>query len=373
MDHTQNRSTPKGRAFETIRSDYLRTLSDTSAKNMRPVLERFETYLTRNGTDVVESIDVYDCRRYASRLADDEETGDIAASTAHTYFDYVAGFLGYCVREGLLDTNPARKNQATENLPEDRGERERQFWDPADRQQLFQFVDRRVDSALEPPRVPSQILERRMRDRAIVYVLGKTGVRGAEVFAVSGDETRNGLRWADVNLEDGVLRVLGKSRNIEAAPLPSRPQEALSRWYDVLEPPTDEWPVFPSDHAPSKYTRFREGLEGDHPESTIETLLSNNDVDELLREYEVPPPSISTAGARRVMQRLCEDARIGLEEDEEYLKPHGARRALGDELYRENPTTAQTALRHKSIETTKAAYSDIETGELNDAIDALEN
>ncbi|WP_276256738.1 tyrosine-type recombinase/integrase [Halomontanus rarus] len=242
-----------------------------------PSPRAIETYLTRNGTDVVESIDVYDCRRYASKLDDDEEAGDIAASTAHTYFDY-------CVREGLLDTNPARKNRATENLPEDRGERERQFWDPADRQQLFQFVDRRVDSALEPPRVPSQILEQRMCDRAIVYVLGKTGVRGAEVFAVSGDETRNGLRWADVNLEDGVFRVLGKSRNIEAAPLPSRPQEDLSRWQDVLEPPTDEWPVFPSDHAPSKYARFREGLEDDHSESVIETLLSNNDDDELLCE-----------------------------------------------------------------------------------------
>nr|WP_317176199.1 hypothetical protein [Halovivax sp. KZCA124] len=38
-------------------------------------------------------------------------------STAYIYFDYVAGFLGYCVREGLLDTNPARKNRATENFP----------------------------------------------------------------------------------------------------------------------------------------------------------------------------------------------------------------------------------------------------------------
>ncbi|WP_317176087.1 tyrosine-type recombinase/integrase [Halomontanus rarus] len=212
-----------------------------------------------------------------------------------------------------------------------------------------------------------------MRDHAIVYVLGKTGVRGAEVFAVSGDETRNGLRWSDVNLKDGVLRVLGKSRNIEAAPLPSQPRVALSRWYEVLEPPTDEWPVFPSNHAPSKYARFREGLEDDHSESTIETLLSNNDVDELLHEYEVAPPSISTADARRVMQRLCEKARIGFGEDEEYLKPHGTRRALSDELYREHPTTAQTALCHKLIETTKAAYSDIETGELNDVIDALED
>nr|WP_317175964.1 hypothetical protein [Halovivax sp. KZCA124] len=70
---------------------------------MLPVLKRFETYLTRNGTGVVESID---------------------AST---------------------------------------------------------------------PRVSLQILERRMCDRAIVYVLRKTGVRGAEVFTVSRDETKNSL------------------------------------------------------------------------------------------------------------------------------------------------------------------------------------
>ncbi|WP_276256814.1 hypothetical protein [Halomontanus rarus] len=70
--------------------------------------------------------------------------------------------------------------------------------------------------------------------------------------------------------------------------------------------------MFPSDHVPSKYRCLRDGLEGDHSKSMIETLLSNTDVDELLREYEVPPPSISTVRARRVMQRLCDDAGIGL-------------------------------------------------------------
>jgi len=47
----------------------------------------------------------------------------------------------------------------------------------------------------------------------------------------------------------------------------------------------------------------------------------------------------------------------------DYLTPHGGRRGAGDVLYREDPVLAQTALRHRSIETTKDSYSYIEAGE----------
>lgn len=376
MESSENRASrrpnPRGTPLETVRENYLTTLSDTSATNIRPILKQFESHLARNGVETVESIDDQACRSYAKHLETKAEGGQITASTAHTYFNYISGFLGYCVRDALLDTNPALKDTATEHLPEDRGERDRQFWDPADRYRLLDFVDRRVDSALTLPRVPAAMLERRLRDRAIATVLAKTGVRGAEVFAVSNDDARDGLRWRDVNLADGSLHVLGKSRNREHAPLPSRPRNALARWRDALEPPTEDWPVFPSGHAPSKYAAFREALKGEYSDATIGRMLENNDVDDLLREHEVAPPSITTEGARRVMRQLCDAADIELE-DGEYLKPHGARRTIGDELYRQDPVDAQAALRHKSIETTKQAYSDIETSELNDAIDALED
>jgi integrase len=63
------------------------------------------------------------------------------------------------------------------------------------------------------------------------------------------------------------------------------------------------------------------------------------------------------------MRRVCEAADITLDGAHNYLTPHGGRRGTGDVLYRENPVLVQTALRHRSIETTKDSYSYIEAGE----------
>ena len=63
------------------------------------------------------------------------------------------------------------------------------------------------------------------------------------------------------------------------------------------------------------------------------------------------------------MRCVCEEAEIALDGDHDYLTPHGGRRGAGDILYREDPVLAQTALRHRSIETTKDSYSYIEARE----------
>ena len=63
------------------------------------------------------------------------------------------------------------------------------------------------------------------------------------------------------------------------------------------------------------------------------------------------------------MRQICEEAGIALDGKHDYLTPHGGRRGAGDVLYREDPVLAQTALRHRSIETMKDSYSYIEAGE----------
>ncbi|WP_435365708.1 hypothetical protein [Haloarchaeobius sp. DYHT-AS-18] len=85
------------------------------------------------------------------------------------------------------------------------------------------------------------------------------------------------------------------------------------------------------------------------------------------REHDAPPRAMSTESGRNTMQRLCEHA--GVDVDGEYLKPHGGRRALGDELYRENPAMAQKALRHSDITVTQKSYSYIEQGEVSELIE----
>ena len=89
-----------------------------------------------------------------------------------------------------------------------------------------------------------------------------------------------------------------------------------------------------------------------------------------IREYEVVPPALSTNGARNLMKRLCDEADINVDGD--YLKPHGARRGLGHELYANgHAELAQSALRHASIETTHKSYSDIQAAETAQKVDDL--
>ena len=58
--------------------------------------------------------------------------------------------------------------------------------------------------------------------------------------------------------------------------LPERAATALERYKATLNPPTDEWPVVPSAHAPSKYRAVREQLaERDMPDGKIETILDD--------------------------------------------------------------------------------------------------
>ena len=137
----------------------------------------------------------------------------------------------------------------------------------------------------------------------------------------------------------------------------------------MLDPPTDEWPVFPSGHAPSRYRAVREQLANEGvPDDDIEAILDGNDIDTVLREHNVVPPALSTNGARNLMKRLCADADVDVDGD--YLKPHGARRGLGHELYANgHAELAQSALRHASIETTHKSYSDIKAAETAQQVD----
>ncbi len=315
----------------------------------------------------VGDVDVLDCRRYAAALKRRARNGEVAATTAHTYYAYVRSFLSWCVDEELVESNPARPSRATDELPEDLGDSDQQFWSPDDRRALFAHVSRVAHDALEDDETDEV---RAFRDRALVYLLALSGVRGAEAVRTPADEKRTGIRWADVDIEGGAVRVLGKNRQYEHAQLPEQAADVLDRYRRVLDPPSGEWPVFPTGHTPSLCRVAREhlsdadsALDGDD----VDDILAERDVDDVLREFDIVPPSITTDGARSIMKRLSEEADLDI--DGEYLKPHGARRGLGDQLYRENPALAQQALRHKDLQTTHEKYSNIRASEVSTAVD----
>ena len=111
-------------------------------------------------------------------------------------------------------------------------------------------------------------------------------------------------------------------------------------------------------------------LEEEFSKARVDTMLNRASIDELLRDHEVPPPAISTNGARSVLQRISADLAplyecIEYDPDENvYLKPHGARRGLGHELVRKGHTTvAQKSLRHGSPDVTEQSYQDVKASE----------
>lgn len=350
---------------ETALQRYLRSLdAGGTIDTLRWVLvdgdESFLVFCHEASVEYVDEIDTQAIRQWGLQLQERTRDGEIAASTAHNYFAYVRAFLEFCVRDRLKETNPAKTDRAKEYLPEDTEQRDRQFWDDEAREAILNFVQRRVDEAYDDDDLDVETV---YRDRALVTLLALSGVRGAEVFRDPNDDLRNGLQWSDVDFEQNTITVFGKSRTYEGVGLFETTRDALDRWHQVQDPPTDEWPVFPTGHYPSRKRALVDAL----GEARTDEVLTEASIDEALRTQEVPPPSISKNGARRLMQRLCEAAEIDI--DGEYLKPHGGRRGLGHKLYASGEAvTAQKALRHQSIKTTHDSYQDLQPSQVAEQV-----
>lgn len=341
------------------------------ASNAASILRRWAEWLAReHGVTAVESLAVDHMRAYAQDLDERTVRDEYTASTARTYFAVVRAFLSWCTAEELVDANPAATETATAALPTDDGRSPRQFWSPDQRRALEAAVRRRT---LEAAGADRDERLGRLREYAMVAVLAHTSVRGAELFRVPEDERRDGATWADVDFYRGTIRVLGRSQRVEDARLPGAARTPLRRYRIVLDPPTIDWPLFPTRHAPSIASRVRSTLqERGYGEDEIESLSAGKTAIELAREYAIAPPAITTEGARSILRRLCESADIGVDGD--YLKPHGAGRGLGEERYRRDPTTSRTALRQPSIAITDRSRSLVKIGDSPRAIgDSGEN
>ena len=188
-----------------------------------------------------------------------------------------------------------------------------------------------------------------------MYVLAFTGVRGDEILKDSRDDRRVGLRWADVDIKNNQIPILGKNQQREPAQLPGQTRHPLEQLRRVVEPASEEWPVFISLHAPSMYKVLPNDFD---PSDDDGSLLDH------CRNLGIVPPALSTNGARSVLKRLCKDGDIEVDGDKGYLTLHGARRGVGEKLYREHgAAAAQRTLRHADPKTTSEMYSHIETSE----------
>jgi len=327
-------------------------------RNSESVLTQFAECLRQHDDldiETVDDIDAQTLRKYARALKRAVDREELAASSAEQYWAIVSSYLGWCVHEGLIETNPAKLNPARKPLPESDEKSDTQYWSKRERKAICATADQHVDEILATDWTEQERLLA-FRDRALVYALAYSGCRGAELAAVPDDKKRDGVTWADLNLDDGIIEIYGKDRAEQTAPILDPAIGPLQRWKDILDPDA-EWPIFPTGHLPTLYALLPDGVESDHDRIWRQ-----------LQEHEVAPSSTSTRSVRRLLERLCEQSDY---EFDEVLQPHGARRGLGDELYSEDAVLAQEVLRHKDLSTTHGSYRDQQTRELKERADEI--
>lgn len=248
MDNTSKEPSSREHGLEDAIASFLD--KGRKSANYRDALERDSNIAT------IGAVNKYHMETYATHLNDrvrakqnrDTERDGITPATAWTYYDYVSAFLGWCVKYDYLSENPAQKGIAMDELPArpSNNSGEQQFWTTEHRQQLLGYVDDRADEALDDRGLDA--IEA-LRDRAPVYVLAYSGVRGGEILSDPRDDRRDGLRWDDVHLEDSYLQILGKSQTEEQAQLPAQTHGPLRRLRRALDPADGSWPVFPTQRS----------------------------------------------------------------------------------------------------------------------------
>ena len=341
-------------------------------RNAERVLEEWIDWLaSEQSTYTFGGVTVDDCEQYAlhlrERLADPDDPLSKASSAAK-YYDYVSAYLGWAVERQYLGANPARHDRAREALP-DTAEREthtQQWWTPDQRQAIVEHVTGRAREAVDERGLEATT---ELRDRALIVAIAYSGARGGELVADPHDDRRDGLRWGDVDLDNGTMVVLGKgSQQYVDASLPPQAVTALDRYRQAVAPPADEWPVFPTEHRPTLARTAREALREatDLDDDGIDGRLDETSATAVLRDLEHPPPALTTDGLRSILMRLSAAADIPDIDTKagEYLEPHGGRHGAGDTLVREvGWEAAQDLLRHKSPETTMDTYAHIDASE----------
>ena len=180
----------------------------------------------------------------------------------------------------------------------------------------------------------------------------------------------------DIVLEDGSMDVYRKKQQWDAASLPDPVISPLRNYRKLIDPSTDRWPVFPTlDQRTLGELVQKELADRGARADTIDERRGEYARDLLLAlDEDIRPPSITTDGARLMLQRLSTAAEIDIDHlKHDYLAPHGGRRGMGEVLVRAFGYTVAARYLDNSEEMVRERYSHIEAGALGDvATEALD-
>jgi integrase/recombinase XerD len=168
-------------------------------------LRRYEAFLRARGAADPAAIDegtVHAYVDYLAALTDDDGRRLLAPSSVARAVVAVRSFHRFCVREGLVETDPSEDVGAPrvpQGIPK--------ALDEHDVEQLLGAVTGETPLA--------------QRDRALLELLYGTGIRISEAV---------GLDLSDVDLEDEMLRVLGKGSKERVVPIGRSAREAVTTY-----------------------------------------------------------------------------------------------------------------------------------------------
>ncbi len=188
-------------------------------------LEEFENFLKNSGTDLspmrgveIEKVDRIIIRKYLSFLHRKNKKSSIARkiSTLRSFFKYL-------VREQMISSNPAKSvssPKVEKTLP------------------TTLTVDeafRLMESPKSISEKPERSREKSLRDQAILELLYSSGLRVSELV---------GLNSNHLDLDLGIVRVMGKGRKERIVPVGVKAIEVLNAYLEERGMPEGEKPIF---------------------------------------------------------------------------------------------------------------------------------
>jgi integrase/recombinase XerD len=182
-----------------------RGLAANSLAAYRRDLRRYAAFLRARGEDDPARIDedaVHAHVRHLESLVDDDGRRVLAPASVARALVAVRSFHRFCAREGLVDSDPSEDVGAPrvpQGIPK--------ALDEADVEQLLTAVTGNQPLA--------------QRDRALLELLYGTGIRISEAV---------GLDLSELDLEDGMVRVVGKGNKERVVPLGREAQRALAAY-----------------------------------------------------------------------------------------------------------------------------------------------
>jgi len=358
------------------------TRSGTYVRGLERVVPKWISWMEDTGYETFDDLDGQAIGEWSrSELAQRVKQGEISNRTAWKYYRQVRAYLSYCSEWEYISGNPADTAVGKGPLPKKKSSdsSDQQFWSPEQRKTLMPYVAEQAYEAIDEYGSDYRAFKP-VRNRALCALIGYSGVRGSELLDQPRDDRpgRSGATWEAVDVKNQSLRVLGKSQNRENVPTTDIPVEPLERWKHLLDPPSDQWPIFPSFHIPTLWRVAREQLStAGYEDDEIDELFKpfNRPLDlfyelpeEIDQDVSLCPPAMTTNGGRSVMKRLTKAASIDVEDDpKDYLTLHGGRRGAGEKYRREeNLSEAQKALRHSDPAITENMYSHVTASEVSE-------